>query len=295
MTHDKNNYLLWQGTMRELSLKDQLHVAQQTGFGKISITPLHVSKWKEAGLSAKDQLSMAADHGVKLAHLDPLTRWAPKWLPDNVDPGFNDFLGFSVDDFLRLAEEFEVESMSTISSTPAGTVSSDQFTDSFAAICDRAANIGVRCDLEFIPFWGLVDLNMAWTIIRDADKDNSGIVFDYWHFMRGNPDLDLLSRIPGSKISSVQLADASLAFPEDRPAPIDCLDWRVPCGEGEFPVTEITKTIADIDGLRNIGPEIFSAKFDKMSADEIITSIRDFFPKALEKAGVLNGYEAKPV
>ncbi|AGI68658.1 xylose isomerase-likeTIM barrel domain-containing protein [Octadecabacter antarcticus 307] len=295
MTHDKNDYLLWQGTMRELSLKEQLHVAQQTGFGKISITPLHVTKWKEAGLSAKDQLSMADDHGVKLAHLDPLTRWAPKWLPDNVDPGFNDFLGFSIDDFMRLAEEFQVESMSTISSAPAGTVNSAQYTESFAAICERAASIGVRCDLEFIPFWGLFDLNMAWTIVRDADKDNSGIVFDYWHFMRGTPDLDLLSRIPGEKISSVQLADASLAYPADRPAPMDCLDWRVPCGEGEFPVTEITQTIQKIGGMKNVGPEIFSAKFDKMSADEIIASIRYFFPKALEKAGALNGYTARPV
>ncbi|MFD0915400.1 sugar phosphate isomerase/epimerase family protein [Pseudahrensia aquimaris] len=296
MAHDKDNYLLWQGTVRELSLPEQLRVARETGFGKISITPLHVTKWKEAeGWSAKDMLAMAADEGVKLAHLDPLTRWAPKWKPDNVAEEFFPFLGFSVDDFMKLAEEFQVESMSTICCFPAGTVNSVQLTEAFASICDRAAKIGVRCDLEFIPFWGLFDLNMAWAVVRDAGKDNSGIVFDYWHFMRGNPDLDLLATIPGEKISSVQLADAPLTYPEDRSAPDDCLNWRVPCGEGEFPVTEITKTLGKIGGMKNVGPEIFSSKFDAMSADEIIASIRDFFPRALEQAGQLNGYSAQAV
>ncbi|MEM8654129.1 MAG: hypothetical protein AAGF36_05240 [Pseudomonadota bacterium] len=108
--------------------------------------------------------------------------------------------------------------------------------------------------------------------------------------MRGNPDLDLLASIPGDKIASVQLADAAAAIPEGRSPVDDCLNWREPCGEGEFPVAEITRIISDIGGLRNVGPEIFSAKFDAMSADEIIASIRDFFPKALDEAGVRQGY-----
>lgn len=295
MAHDTSGYLLWQGTVRELSLADQLRVAHETGFGKISVTPLHLTKWMAAGLSAKDMLLMADDLGIKLAHLDPLTRWAPKWTPDNVAQEFFPFLGFSQDAFFRLVDQFQPESVSTICCFPAGAVNADQLTDAFAKICDLGASHGVRCDLEFIPFWGLFDLNMAWKVVRDADRDNSGIVFDYWHFMRGNPDLDLLRSIPGTRISSVQLADASTVFPEDRSAVDDCLNWRVPCGDGDFPVTEITKTLAEINGLRNVGPEIFSSAFDKMSADEIIAEIRRFFPQALAKAGVQNGYEASAV
>ncbi|MEM9012472.1 MAG: sugar phosphate isomerase/epimerase [Pseudomonadota bacterium] len=292
MTHDKDTFLLWQGTMREMPVDAQLRIARDTGFGKISITPLHVSQWMEDGLSAAAMRAMAADHGVRLAHLDPLTRWAGKWLPDNVDPAFHPFLGFEVDRFLDLAREMGVESMSTICSFPAGAVNRAELTERFAAICARAARHDIRCDLEFIPFWGLFDLNMAWQIVRDAGADNAGIVFDYWHFMRGNPDLELLRTLPGERISAVQLADATLSFPADRSAVDDCLNHRVPCGEGEFPVSEITQTLAEIGGLRNVGPEIFSAKFDRMGEQEIIAAIREFFPRALQQAGVLGDYRA---
>ncbi len=293
MPHDRDNYLLWQGTVRALPLSEQLRVARETGFGKISVTPFHLSKWMDQGQSAQDMLAMAADHDVKLSHLDPLTRWAPKWKPDNVDEEFIPFLGFETDRFLELAEQFGCETMSTICCFPAGTVNRQQLTEAFAEICDRAAQRGIACHLEFIPFWGLFDLNMAWQIVRDADRPGAGIVFDYWHFMRGNPDLELLATIPGERIASVQLADASASFPEGRSPVDDCLNWRVPCGEGDFPVTEITRTLARIGGLRNVGPEIFSARFDEMSADDIIASIRDFFPKALDAAGVRNGYNAE--
>jgi sugar phosphate isomerase/epimerase len=292
MPHDRSNYLLWQGTIRQLSLADQLRVARETGFGKISVTPFHLRKWMAEGLQPATMLAMARDAGVRLSHLDPLTRWAPKWFPTNVPADFVPFLGTEEDYFYRMAEEFEVESMSAICTFPAGTVNAPQLTEAFAVACDKAAAIGIRCDLEFIPFWGLFDLNMAWHVVRDADRPNSGIVFDYWHFMRGNPDLDLLATIPGDRISAVQLADATLTFPEDRSPVDDCLNWRVPCGDGEFPVTEITAVLAGIGGLNNIGPEIFSAKFDQMSADAIIASIRDFFPAALDRAGVRNGFEA---
>jgi 4-hydroxyphenylpyruvate dioxygenase len=293
MSFDRDNFLLWQGTVRALPLKEQLRVAQETGFGKISVTPFHLDKWMAEGLAAADMLAMAADHGVKLSHLDPITRWAPKWKPDNVADEFLPFLGFEDDRFFEIAEQFGCESVSTICSFPAGTVNRPQLTEAFATFADRAAERGLVCHLEFIPFWGLFDLNMAWQVIRDSDKPGAGIVFDYWHFMRGNPDLELLAKIPGDRIASVQLADAPATFPEDRSPVDDCLNWRVPCGDGDFPVTEITQTLASIGGLRNVGPEIFSAKFDLMSADEIIASIRDFFPKALEAAGALNGYSAE--
>lgn len=293
MAHDKNSFLLWQGTVRELPLDGQLRVARDTGFGKISITPLHTQKWMDEGLSAKDMRIMADDHGVRLAHLDPLTRWADKWVPDNVDEGFHPFLGFTPDRFLEIAVEMGVESMSTICSFPAGAVNRPQLADKFAAICARAADHGIRCDLEFIPFWGLFDLNMAWQVVRDSGAENAGIVFDYWHFMRGNPDLDVLRSIPGDRISSVQLADASERYPEDRSAVEDCLFHRVPCGDGDFPVAEITQALAEIGGLRNVGPEIFSAAFDKMTEAEITASIRDFFPRALRDAGVLQDYRAE--
>ena len=76
MAPDPSDFLLWNGTVRNLSLTDQLQVAQRSGFGKLSITPWHLARWQEGGLSVTDMRAMADDRGVKLAQLDPLARWA---------------------------------------------------------------------------------------------------------------------------------------------------------------------------------------------------------------------------
>jgi sugar phosphate isomerase/epimerase len=174
--------------------------------------------------------------------------------------------------------------MTTICTAPPGSVNRSQLTDAFAAICRRAEDYGLRCDLEFIPMYCVSDLNMAWHIVRDAGMKNSGIVFDYWHFMRGNPDFELLGAIPGDRISAVQLSDALMIVPDGRNASDDCMNFRLPCGEGEFPIDSITRTLAGIDALRNVGPEIFSLRFDTLSADGIVAEIGKFFPALLDRA-----------
>ena len=44
---------------------------------------------------------------------------------------------------------------------------------------------------------------------RYADRANGGIVFDTWHFFRGDPDFDLLATVPGDRIYCVQIDDAA--------------------------------------------------------------------------------------
>lgn len=285
MALDPSNCLLWNGTVRKLSLPDQLRVAQESGLGKLSITPWHVARWQEGGLSVADMRAMAEDHGVKLAQLDPLARWAPKWRPEDVDPQSLSFIDTSPDNFFRLADSFGVEAMTAICTAPSGSLNRNQLTEAFAALCRRAENHGLRCDLEFIPMYCLGDLNMAWQIVRDVGVRNSGIVFDYWHFMRGNPDFELLGAIPGDCISAVQVSDALMTVPDGRAASDDCMNFRLPCGEGEFPIERITRTLASIGALHNVGPEIFSARFDGLSADEIAAEICRFFPAKLDSAG----------
>ena len=284
MTPDRSNSLLWNGTVRKLSLADQLLVAQKSGFGKLSITPWQVARWQEGGFSVADMRAMAEDRGVKLAQLDPLARWAPKWRPEGVDPQSLSFINTGTDDFFRIAGAFRVEAMTTICTAPSGSVNRNQLTDAFASICRRADDQGLRCDLEFIPMYCVSDLNMAWQIVRDGGMKNSGIVFDYWHFMRGNPDFELLGAIPGDRISAVQLSDALMIVPDGRNASDDGLNFRLPCGEGEFPIDRITRTLDRIDALHNVGPEIFSVRFDSLSADEIVTEIGKFFPAMLDRA-----------
>ena len=175
---------------------------------------------------------MAADQGIKLTQMDPYCRWAAHWRPDNLDPSQFplDFFGFDGDDFFRIAEALQTDSMSAIVTCPKSQVSIDQLIEGYAETCDRAAGLGMRCDLEFIPFWGLQDLETAWTIVRTADRPNSGIVFDFWHYLRGRPDPALLDSIPGEKISTVQIADADAVLMAGRAMLDDNSLYRVEPG-----------------------------------------------------------------
>jgi sugar phosphate isomerase/epimerase len=57
----------------------------------------------------------------------------------------------------RIAEALEVDRISAIVTGPPGRSHLDDLIADFAALCDRAAPLGIHCDLEFIPVWALPD------------------------------------------------------------------------------------------------------------------------------------------
>lgn len=285
---------MWVGTVRSLPLAQQLEASFAAGCGALSITPYNYSRWLSEGLSTKDMLAMAADHDVHLSPLDPYSRWATHWRPDNLDPSQFplSFFDFDEDDFFRIADALEVDSISAIITCPKHQVSMAQLIEGFAKLCDRASDVGLRVDLEFIPFWGLADLAGAWEVVRSADKRNSGIVFDFWHYFRGNPDAALLDTIPGDRISTVQITDADAFLRPGRSMLDDNSLHRVPPGEGGLPVVELLQQLDRIGGLNRVGPEIFSSAFDKLSAPEIGRRCRTSCLKVFEAAGLSERWPA---
>ncbi len=291
---DRSSTIMWVGTVRSLPLREQLVASFAAGCDALSITPYNYSRWLAEGLSTKDMLLMAADNNVRLTQLDPYSRWATYWKPDNLDPSQFplSFFDFDENDFFRIADALKVDSMSAIITCPKHQVSMAQLVDGFAKLCDRAANLGLRVDLEFIPFWGLADLESAWEVVRSAGKPNSGIVFDFWHYMRGKPDAALLDTIPGNKISSVQIADADAVIRSDRSMLDDNSLYRVAPGEGGFPVIELLQQLDRIGGLNRVGPEIFSSVFDKLSAGEIGEWCRTSCAHVFKAAGLAERWPA---
>ena len=285
---DKSSTIMWVGTVRSLPLKEQLRASRLAGCDAISITPWHYCRWLADGITTKDMLLMADDEGVKLTQLDPYSRWATHWLPDNLDPAAFSlgFFGFDEDDFFRIGEALRVDSMSCIITCPQSQVSIDQLIEGFARTCDRAAGLGWRCDLEFIPFWGLPDLETDWKIIKTADRDNSGLVFDFWHYLRGKPDPALLDTIPGDRISTVQIADADAKLRPGRSLLDDCIFHRVDAGTGGFPVVELLQQLHRIGGLNRYGPETFSGLYDTLPAEEIGNRSRVALANVFDEAGI---------
>ncbi|WP_275466536.1 hypothetical protein [Streptomyces noursei] len=59
--------VMWNGTVRSLSLADQLLAAQTAGCEALSITPSDYNRWLGTGISTREMRGMAADAGVGLA------------------------------------------------------------------------------------------------------------------------------------------------------------------------------------------------------------------------------------
>lgn len=281
--------ILWAGNVRAHPIPARLEAAAQFGYAAVALSPDDVQTALANGQTYKDLRKAAADTGVAMEHLDPIATWAPSWRP--ADDGWQahdmitDFLALGVEDFFAMAEQLEARSLTALGSFEEGTIAVDRLTDAFGQLCDRAARQDMRVDLEFIPFWGIPDLDLAWRIVEGAGCDNGTIGFDFWHFSRGNPDRDLLNRIPGNRIGWVQVSDASLT-PQVDSIVEDCLFYRVQPGQGEFDVTGLLCTLDGQDALRLAGPEIFSAEIDNLDVTAAVAAVDAGFEAALRTAGV---------
>ena len=116
--------------------------------------------------------------------------------------------------------------------------------------------------------WGVKTLRQAWSIVSSADRPNGGIVFDTLHYVRSGSTLDMLKEIPGDRIHCVQLNDGPLRLPAGVTLEENCFDRCWP-GTGEFPLIEIVRTLADMDALRQVSPEVFSPHNATRRAAEI--------------------------
>lgn len=284
---------MWWGNVRHLPFGERIATTVAAGCDTLAMTPYDFCRWQVEGLSSGDMLRMAEDAGIRLSNLDPLSRWAPSWIPNNVDPKVlpHAFFGFTGDDFFRIADTLHVNAMSAIVTCPSKEVSVDTMTEAFARLCDRAADFGIRCDLEFIPFWGLTDLETAWAIVKGADRPNGALMFDVWHYLRSKPNPELLASIPGDRIGAVQVSDATESLPPGVSLLEDCMQRRLPPGQGEFPLIDILRQLDAIGGLNCVGAEIFSERFDSLEGAEIARLCRTSMAHVLDAAGVSHTFQ----
>lgn len=260
--------VLWAASVRERPLGDRIATARAAGFTSQSAFPSHITTWLEQGRTLTDIRDEARNAGVPITILDPFTRWLPGWqLPAWMNEEERAFQITDEELFFTYAEQLQVGSMSVID----GIGQRNDFDDlvkAFKRICDRAAELGMQAQLEFMPFGSIPDLATGWEVVRRACRDNGGLVLDTYHYYRGYPDLHLLREIPGEKIFAVQLSDAADAV-QDGSLYNDQMHHRVAPGDGAFPLHEIVSVLRAIGGLRQVGPELFSDEADELSNEAL--------------------------
>lgn len=283
MKVDRSNRVMWLANVRSVPYRERIEATSRAGFGCISTSPRDYEQTRASGLSDSDIRTIASDNGVKLSYLDPFASWVPEGISPDEDPAIVPYLDTTPDEMFRIAEALHVDRIHFVGSYKAGRYTKAELIDYFGKMVDRAAANGLKSVIEGIAMWGLNRFDETWEIVKGANRPNTGIIFDTWHYSRVGRSDQLFAQIPKGAIDTVQIADGTLNCPPGRSMVSDCLFHRVPIGEGEIPNLEILLALHKHGHLKSVGPEIFSAVNDKIgTGDGICARVMPGFEAVLK-------------
>jgi sugar phosphate isomerase/epimerase len=262
----EHDLVLCSGTLRrDATFGERLEAARAGGFTGISLWGRDYNAARTEGLSDADLRKMLDDNGIFVAEVDPAWWWLPGAsevrIPRKLDD--QDVFCFEEKDLFAIADAVGARSINAVD-VFGGRFTLEQASEAFAAFSRRAAEHGLRVQLEFMPWSKIPDLRTAWQVVRDAGVDNGGIVIDSWHYFRGTPDAGLLETIPGDRIFGVQLSDAPA---EPEPELIKAtLHHRLLPGDGELDLASLLAGLRSIKTAAPIGVEVFSDSLHELPA-----------------------------
>jgi sugar phosphate isomerase/epimerase len=273
-------WVLWAGTVGlDSPVPDRVAAAVAAGCTRVSIGPLDVARAATEGLSAAELGASVRQAGLEIV-MDPLMGWAD----DTPLPG--PFAPYGIEDMLAMCEALRAVAVTAIGPFAYDHAAPAELSKRFAALCDRTAEIGARVQFEFMPMTAITDLASAWRIVEGAGRDNGGLMFDTWHFFRGNPDYTRLGRVPGDRIFAVQVADGGADISGS--VAEDTFNRLLP-GDGVFDLVGVIRALDRIGGLRWIGPEVISPLTAAMPAEDAARlatdRVRELLAAATSTAG----------
>jgi sugar phosphate isomerase/epimerase len=203
----------------KLSFEDRVQAAASAGFEGIGLRAENFWDAEQAGLDADDLIAIAGGYGVRILEVEYLTGWG---IAAERDPAQQR----KEETVFAMARAFGVHHVNAGLLEP---LPRDVITAGFGELCDRAGP-DLTVALEFMPYSGIPDLATAWQIVRDADRPNSGLLIDAWHWVRAGTSIADLEQVPADRIVAVQLSDVQ-EQPMD-PLRAESLTHRLPPGDG---------------------------------------------------------------
>ena len=226
----------------------QIRVAKETGWDGIFLRQEHLRRYLAQGYDTASLRSALAGLGpVNLGALADVERWGPAERAAMLDEAAA---------LTELAAEVGASYVQLLTGpvTPGGTYSGPAelsrtelrrvTASAVRSVADLGAPSAVRYYLEPVAWTPLSGLAEAVDVIDAAERDNVGLVLDFWHLWQRGATPDSVSRLDQRMIFGVDLAD-SLG-----PAGTGTPDQRSRCvwpGEGDIPLQEW------VDAVRSTG------------------------------------------
>ena len=253
--------VLCAGTLLGVSFQELVEAATSGGFQGITLWPDVYRRAVAEGLAPSDMARILDDRGLVVSDLDPLLGWLPS--PRGSQPVVAQA---SEEEFYTIAEALGVGTVNAVQPLGAS-CSQDLLVESFAGLCDRAAERGLGITLEFLPWSDVPDVATAWEIVDRAGRPNGGLCFDTWHWFRGTRDLEALRALPGARVRAVQINDA----PEQATGDLitETIESRLLPGAGAIPLREVVSALREIGCRAPLGVEVFSKELRGLAPSEV--------------------------
>lgn len=191
--------ILSAGTLPRAGFEERVRAARDAGFHAISLFPQqYLAARRKEKLSVANMRDILGRHGLAVDEVDPLLDW------------FGPAASVSETLILEIAEGLGARSVN-VAAAFVSNRSTEEVAQCFARVCQRAGRIGLRADLEFLPWTGVDSLTTALSIVEMAAQPNGGVMLDFWHLFNSKDGLDTLralSPAQAARITSLQLNDA---------------------------------------------------------------------------------------
>lgn len=266
LDHLVSESILWEGSVRTYSFIDQLVAARSGGFAGLALTP---SAFFNAGHQTPGGLvgvRNAAEKAGLALHLDTVTGWAPIRVPTGADAALTARFDHTLDTCIELTEALGIRSILAVAVFDHDGVPLPELVAGFGELCDIALQLDAKVNLEFMPLWGVPDLAAALAIVSAADRPNSGLMLDTWHFAHSGRDVGLLCAVSEWPVH-LQLADG-LMTPDGTDLIEATLHTRELPGLGALRIKEVVDVVASLQVPFTAGPEVFSDRLDEMAPQE---------------------------
>jgi sugar phosphate isomerase/epimerase len=217
----------------------QIRVARETGWDGIFVRAEHLRRYLAQGFSVADLREALAGLGpVNMGALADVERWRPTERAAMLA---------EAEELTRLAVDVGISNVQILSGpvAPGGPYSGPAelspadlrrvTADGIRAVADLGAPHGIHYYLEPVAWTPLAPLARAVEAIDAAERDNVGVVLDFWHLWQRGATPDDVARLDKRLISGVDFADS--LGPAGAPTP-EQLSRRVWPGEGEIPLRE---------------------------------------------------------
>ena len=222
------------------NIKTDIRIARESGFEALEIVESKLLRYLDLGFKTEELIPLFKKHSIKPVCINALKDI------ERIEPNEHAEL---LQEAERLCEVAHTIECHTIQLVPFCGLEGRPWPEvleltskNIAEIADIGGKYGIRFQLECIAWSPIHSLSQSLQVIKQAERDNVGIVIDFWHLWAGGETKpDEVAKLDSSIIYGVHFCDGVHHI---KGAPWVEKDLRsfLP-GEGEIPIKEWVEAV----------------------------------------------------